>query len=448
MSSPHSEPRPTEQGIDLYRPDSEAPVESDVGADVPAPAPEEAAETAPQGAVIPFDPTITAAKTHLERLIERIAEDTDALTDRMAGMEPRQQAVEQELAREAETVTALAEEVGRKLELMAADQERLAGEGIDAFNRASDAIALLDERVAELEPTPEKLELVAAKLERVNERLTAWTAQLEERVDALDDGQRSLEERASRLEEGAEALGGRLDDLAEDHRQVKGETGRLLRSTDVLTVLLERLEARFASRTRLGISALASLLLLVGAVALFGYDRLDTQRVAVAGKLQGLERTSVERTAAVSQEVTQVSTDLADSLEGLELRHQGVLEELVRLEEAMTPHYDPTSNAITVPMHDEDWLLKRDPAHYAVELLVAANKGELFNYVRHFQPHLDRPVAYTKVEQRGRDWYLLTYGDFPTAAEARAALGELPGEMLRYRPRVHLNGSLQRMVAG
>ena len=136
MSSPHSEPRPTEQGIDLYRPDGEASVEDGIGADVPAPAPEEAAETAPQGAVIPFDPTITAAKTHLERLIERIAEDTDTLTDRMAGMEPRQQAVEQGLAREAEAVAALAEEVGRKLELMAGEQARLAGEGIDAFNRA------------------------------------------------------------------------------------------------------------------------------------------------------------------------------------------------------------------------------------------------------------------------------------------------------------------------
>lgn len=492
MTSHHSQ-----QGIDQYRARADsadtasaeavaeqaaesAPIADSSSEGVVEPPPEAATEAAESASVepmadttvVPFDREITIAKTQLERLIERIDQDTESLKARMVGVEalaPRQG----ELAREAEEAARrtaalgeLAEGVRGKLERLESGHQALAEGSAEEIATITAAIARLDERVSDLEPTPEKLELLAVKLERVDARLALWTEQLEGRVDLLDEQQRGLAERTGALEAGVVALTGRVDELKEDHQQVKGETHRLLRSTDVLTILLERLEARLGRHTRLGAMALG-LLAALGVIALvFGYARFDDERVAMSGKLQGIERVAEVRDARIDQRIGQVESGLVGSSEalgealtevrsGMEQalaeRFAAAREELTRLEQAfdarLNPRYDPTSNAITISVHDEDWVLKRDPARHGVELLVAEGKGALFNYIRHFQPQLTQPVAYTRVSQRGREWYLLLYGDYAGATEARAALAELPAEMRRYRPRVHAYGRVQRLMA-
>ncbi|GAB6043854.1 hypothetical protein [Endothiovibrio diazotrophicus] len=438
MASQHSG-----QEIDLYQPVRQ----------------EEERESVPEsvgteGTVVPFDAGITIAKTRLERLIDRIAEDSDVLQGRVAGMEPRQEAVEQRVSEEAEALSGLAAEVRHKLERLESGQEQLAEGSAEELARVGETLALLDERVAALEPTPQKLELVAAKLARVDERLGVWTAQLEERLDALADGQELLEERTSGLAGGLERLRGWLGEVAKGQRANGEEIDRLLRSTDILSELGERLERRVERRTVIGGAALVALLLLVAAAAFFGYYRIDRQGVEVTARVegvaQGLNQGLAHVATAQGERIDAVNDTLSGSVEGLEQRFAATSEELAqlqaRLDVGLNPQYDPTSNAITIPLHDEDWLLARDPAHFTVELLVAGNKGELFDFVRYFQPRLTQAVAYTPVKQRGREWYLLAYGDFATPAEARATVEALPAAVQRYRPRVHRIAELQRMM--
>lgn len=353
--------------------------------------------TTKQTRVIPFNEEITRAKNHLNTIIEKLVEDAQQLKQRFDLNEPQvaaqlshidkliaqvaeklQQLAEQQLTlqKQGNTLAEGQQEMAGKQQILQSTQQQLetkhqqlSSEVAGEIANITELLGKLDARITVLEPTPAKLELLGEKLEKVDERLTEAGAKLDSRVAELERrGQlfdtylKDLKRRNHRLEEKSLDL-----DYA---RKQMGTTIR---------------------RRTIGFSAIAALLLvaIVGVV----YYLLDTQ-----------------------QELTLQQTVAIDTVD----------KQVAALDAAIHPQFDATSSAITIPVYDSDWVLAQKPEHFTIELFGSRSKAETFNYIRQNQHLLIDPVSYIKTEYRGRDWYVVFYGNYSNAPQAQAIMGVLP----------------------
>jgi septal ring-binding cell division protein DamX len=93
-------------------------------------------------------------------------------------------------------------------------------------------------------------------------------------------------------------------------------------------------------------------------------------------------------------------------------------------------------------LRDVSWLRQREPGHYAIQLVAAHDKNVLSRVAG--AGEWTAELAYYKGQYQGRDWYVLLYGDFPTAQQALSASGELPARIKAFQPWVRRFSWIQR----
>jgi len=111
------------------------------------------------------------------------------------------------------------------------------------------------------------------------------------------------------------------------------------------------------------------------------------------------------------------------------------------------PAQEKTSNATaaTGSVRNSNWLQGLNPKHYTIQI-VAAYDAALISRVA-ARKDLRRTVAIYKGEFNQREWNILLYGDFSTLREARAAIHELPVDILANSPWVRKLSSVQSDLA-
>ncbi len=374
------------------------------------------ASTTEQTSVVPFNEEITRAKSHLNAIIEQLAADSQQLKQRLDNHEPQtaeqlsridsliaqlegklQQLAQQQqsLQSQGNTLAEGQQQVEGKQQILQSTQQaleakhqQLSAEVAEEVATIADTLQKLDQRITVLEPTPAKLQLLSEKLEKVDIRLTEAGEKLNGRVDEL--------ERRSHL----------FDTYLKD---LKHRNHRLEEKSQNLDFARKQQAATISQRCRL-FAAIAALLLI--AIIGIGYQLNGQQQL----------------TAQQGAEIATVSAEVA------------------ALDASLNPEFDAASSAITIPVYDSDWVLAQKPEHFTIELFGSRSKAEAFNYIRQLQHLLVDPVSYVKTEYRGRDWYVVFYGNYQSASESRAIIGVLPPVLRQHGVKVRPFAWLQQQV--
>lgn len=93
----------------------------------------------------------------------------------------------------------------------------------------------------------------------------------------------------------------------------------------------------------------------------------------------------------------------------------------------ITPPHHPTP-----PVRRESWLLAQNANHYTLQLLGTHNESAILGFISTHQ--LAGQVAYFRTYHKGKDWYVLLYGIYPSREAALAAVETLPKEARDLNP--------------
>ena len=106
----------------------------------------------------------------------------------------------------------------------------------------------------------------------------------------------------------------------------------------------------------------------------------------------------------------------------------------------------PKRSAIKNTIYRESWLLDQDSAFYTLQVIGVRNKESLLNFIKVHKLLQNQNVAYYKTVNRGKQWYPLLYGVYPTQSEAAYATKELPGKIQKSIPWIRKISAVQKEV--
>lgn len=108
------------------------------------------------------------------------------------------------------------------------------------------------------------------------------------------------------------------------------------------------------------------------------------------------------------------------------------------------PPPEQSERAAAMGLQTHAWLLRQDPAHYAIQVLGVSSEAALKSFYRAHPLPIE--TAYF-VSRRGADnWYVLLVGLYPSAEAARAGIKELPPTLQANNPWIRRLGDVQAQI--
>jgi len=94
----------------------------------------------------------------------------------------------------------------------------------------------------------------------------------------------------------------------------------------------------------------------------------------------------------------------------------------------------------------ENWLLEQNPRHYTIQILAVRQEKPLLEFIKETQLNNRGRVAYFRSKLKGKDWYRLLYGVYPSKNGAESALNNLPSNILQLSPWIRRIAPIQRAI--
>lgn len=94
----------------------------------------------------------------------------------------------------------------------------------------------------------------------------------------------------------------------------------------------------------------------------------------------------------------------------------------------------------------EKWLLEQDPRHYTIQILAVRREKSLLKFIEETQLNNRGRVAYFRAKLKGRDWYRLLYGVYPSKKDAGTAMDNLPSNIRQMSPWIRRLAPIQRAI--
>lgn len=171
-----------------------------------------------------------------------------------------------------------------------------------------------------------------------------------------------------------------------------------------------------------------------------GVAGLDDKVTALAGKVdqQG-------STIAALQAQSEQSATALQRVQKQQAALQRKVERLQKKVQQAVPAPTAAAASALPTLHDERWLAARPAEHFSIQVLGVSRLDYLGDYARQLAPRLKgQPLAYTKSQRQGGDWFTLFYGDFASREEAQQALAALPPALQRHTPWIRSLQSIQQ----
>ncbi|MBE9545045.1 MAG: SPOR domain-containing protein, partial [Proteobacteria bacterium] len=97
-------------------------------------------------------------------------------------------------------------------------------------------------------------------------------------------------------------------------------------------------------------------------------------------------------------------------------------------------------------IYRESWLLDQDSSFYTLQVLGVRNEESLLNFIKVHKLLKNQNMAYYKTVYRGKQWYPLLYGVYPTKSEAAEAVKKLPHKVQKSIPWIRKISAVQKEV--
>jgi type II secretory pathway predicted ATPase ExeA len=117
--------------------------------------------------------------------------------------------------------------------------------------------------------------------------------------------------------------------------------------------------------------------------------------------------------------------------------------------EAKPPTIKPVTTqkgAIKNTIYRESWLLDQDTSFYTLQVLGVRNEESLLNFIKVNKLLQNQNVAYYQTVYKGKQWYPLLYGVYPTKSAAADAVKELPEKVQKSIPWIRKISEIQKEV--
>jgi septal ring-binding cell division protein DamX len=94
----------------------------------------------------------------------------------------------------------------------------------------------------------------------------------------------------------------------------------------------------------------------------------------------------------------------------------------------------------------EKWLLSQNSSYYTIQILGVHDEKRLLRFIKSDLPEPGTNVAYYQTSYKGKDWYPLLYGVFPSQKEASSALKKLPVNIQKSSPWIRKLSSVHKAI--
>ncbi len=106
------------------------------------------------------------------------------------------------------------------------------------------------------------------------------------------------------------------------------------------------------------------------------------------------------------------------------------------------PAPPPAAEARPAGIKDAAWLARQDPKAFTLQLVASGREANILAFIARHK--LGDKAAYFRTQRKGRPWYSLVYGLYPSRAEATAAIRKLPAELQKLKPWIRSLGEIQK----
>lgn len=106
----------------------------------------------------------------------------------------------------------------------------------------------------------------------------------------------------------------------------------------------------------------------------------------------------------------------------------------------------PKKGAVKNTIYRESWLLDQDTSFYTLQVLGVRNEESLLDFIKVHNLLQNQNVAYYQTVYRGKQWYPLLYGVYPTKSEAADAVKALPDKVQKSMPWIRKISAIQKEV--
>ena len=103
----------------------------------------------------------------------------------------------------------------------------------------------------------------------------------------------------------------------------------------------------------------------------------------------------------------------------------------------------PHTRAIMMPSPD-DWVREQNPRHFTLQLASSTNPRLIEKYYRENQ--LEGKAGYYRNTRKGKNWYALVYGSYPSSKDAKRAIDTLPDGLRKWSPWVRRIKEIHRIM--
>jgi DamX protein len=97
-------------------------------------------------------------------------------------------------------------------------------------------------------------------------------------------------------------------------------------------------------------------------------------------------------------------------------------------------------------VHREKWLLSQDPASYTIQIIGVSTQETMLNFIERNEWLKQNEAAYYETTFRGKPWYQLLYGIYPTRQAAQLAAQSLPDNIRRAGPWIRRISAVQKAI--
>jgi len=97
-------------------------------------------------------------------------------------------------------------------------------------------------------------------------------------------------------------------------------------------------------------------------------------------------------------------------------------------------------------IYRESWLLDQNSSYYTLQVLGVRKEELLLDFINRYQLLQKKNMAYYKTAYKGKQWYPLLYGVYPTKSEAAEAVKELPDKVQKSIPWIRNLSAVQKEV--
>jgi DamX protein len=192
---------------------------------------------------------------------------------------------------------------------------------------------------------------------------------------------------------------------------------------------------------------------------------LTTANTVIRGKIDlptGFTKSALPRAATRSSEKPQPESSTLTEQTGQTPAAAAVEE---KIEIAATPREPDTATVPvtpqTTPASDtppekkdtpedsvlrEKWLLSQNSAYYTIQILGVHDEKRLLRFIKSDLPEPGTNLAYYQTSYKGKDWYPLLYGVFPSQKEASSALKKLPVHIQKSSPWIRKLSSVHKAI--